>query len=84
MIVILTSVYENAAAGLEGLPVREEVISFNTNKVLTTCKVFKFEDDGTFYYEKRQGFEGKKLEKKFGTNGGYTISQSGISPFQRA
>jgi len=58
-------VYESAAAGLEGLPVREEV--------------FRLEDDGNFYYEKRQGFEGKKLDKKFHTVGKYTINKNVIT-----
>jgi len=51
-------VYENAAAGIEGLPVREEV--------------FKFELGNKFTYEKRQGFEGKKLDKKFSTQGEFS------------
>jgi len=54
-------VYENAEAGIEGLPVREEV--------------FRFELANVFKYEKRSGFEGKKLDTKFTAQGEY--SQNG-------
>jgi len=58
-------VYENAAAGIEGLPVREEV--------------FRFELGNVFKYEKRSGFEGKKLDTKFNATGEY--SQKGKEVF---
>ena len=80
--------YENAAAGIEGLPVREEVctncwthsgctplLPFLLTVIILIYayirQVFRFEKGLRFFYEKRQGFEGQKLERKFHTSGEY-------------
>eukprot|EP01112_Ceratiomyxa_fruticulosa_P018218 TRINITY_DN578_c0_g1_i2.p1 TRINITY_DN578_c0_g1~~TRINITY_DN578_c0_g1_i2.p1 ORF type:complete len:118 (+),score=12.55 TRINITY_DN578_c0_g1_i2:258-611(+) len=58
-----SSVYEKAAAGLEGLPVREEVFCFNK--------------DGSFSYSYKTGFEGSPLETKLKVNGKFKEEKKG-------
>jgi len=58
-----SSVYEKAAAGLEGLPIREEVFCFNQN--------------GTFCYSYKTGFEGSALDTKLKVNGKFKEEKKG-------